>query len=522
MSRLNSFSTSLPIAQTGQIPHPVLLQSNAPAATPSEAPQESLSLSPDQLQVATSASEGPAAQVSFGEVSQQIITHQVQKGETLSDIAGEYLGNRNRYMEVYNVNTDVLHNPDDLRIGMQLQVYLDEKTAAAPTAPAQPPAAEAPTHAHHRVRRGENLSDIAQKFLGNRNRYMEIYEMNRHQLNNPNDLRIGMVLDLPLPPDAIQEAPAAPQPVQNQPASPTLGGISGQRPIARPETPAVPATPTAPSLTPPAELKPPAHFIEHTVGRGESLSELALNYYGDSERYMDIFDANTDRLSSPDSLKLGMKLRIPTGPEGLQRPNLDGNTNVGGAAPIGLDGMTPRATELYQAMQRYQQYHAQRGNTQRTRTTQAEMREIAVELDKAGAAFNVDPKLMLALFAHESGGINARARSHTGAGGLGQLTGIAIRQVHHMSGIAKGFTGKSPYRQHRGNFVQSTRSINQRYNIKANIWTSTAYMRYELTDRSHLGRGVERALKRYGDPNVPTYANKVNAEYKTLFGGRLF
>lgn len=184
--------------------------------------------------------------------------------------------------------------------------------------------------------------------------------------------------------------------------------------------------------------------------------------------------------------------------------------------------LTPGAQELLQAMQHYQQYHAQRGNTHRTRTTPAQMQTIARELDAAARAFNVDPKLMLALYAHESGGINPNARSHTGAGGLGQLTSVAIRQVHFMAGIGKGGRGTDPYRRYRQNFIQNSRAIRERYNIKANIWTSVAYMSYELQDRSFLGRGVANALKRYGDPSVAQYAQKVNAEYQILFGKRLF
>ena len=150
------------------------------------------------------------------------------------------------------------------------------------------------------------------------------------------------------------------------------------------------------------------------------------------------------------------------------------------------------------------------------------MIEIAHELDRAATAFNVDPKLMLAVFAHESGGFNPRARSHTGAGGLGQLTGIAIRQVHTMAGMVSGQRGQAPHNQYSENFVTSTNRISDRYPIKQNVWTSTAYMAYELQGRAHLGRGVENAVSRYGDPNVSTYSDKVNAEYRTLFGRELY
>jgi len=352
-------------------------------------------------------------------------------------------------------------------------------------------APEEPQFIQHKVKRGENLSDLAKKYLGNRNLHMEIYNANRDDLMNPNDLRIGMTLKIPVP-----AAPVTPAPV-------------------KPEEPVAPTAPT----TPPA-------FSEYTVKRGDNLSSIALDTLGDSERYMEIYNANRDILKDPDALRKGMVLKIPhkNGATPPAKPDngtapVDAPTETG---PVDGTGLTPGAQELLAAMQRYQQHHRELGNTARTKTTPAQMREIAKELDAASKAFGVDPKMMLALYAHESGGINPGARSHTGAGGLGQMTSIAIRQVHFMAGIGKGNRGTAPYTEHKNNFIQSTRSINQRYNIKANVWSSVAYMSYELTDRARLGRGVEKALKRYGDPNVSTYANKVNAEYRTLFGGKLF
>lgn len=362
-----------------------------------------------------------------------------------------------------------------------------------------------PEYTLHTVKRGENLGEIAKKYLGDTNRHPEIYALNRDDLRNPNDLRIGMKLKIPVPP-----SPEAPEP---------------QAP-----TPPVNNTPSVPTATAPGTA-----YTTHTVKRGESLSTIALRTLGDAERYMEIYQANRDQMKTPDSLHPGMTLNIPPrNPQATAPPTL-GNTRpqprpdsvkppTETTAPEAVDatGLTPGAQELFAAMQRYQQHHAELGNTGRTQTPPAQLREIAVELDAAGKAFGVDPKMMLALYAHESGGINPRARSHTGAGGLGQLTGIAIRQVHFMAGIGKGNRGSEPFNQYKSNFVQSTTNINQRYNIKANVWTTVAYMSYELNDRASLGRGVEKALKRYGDPNVSTYANKVNAEYKTLFGGKLF
>jgi hypothetical protein len=50
---------------------------------------------------------------------------------------------------------------------------------------------------------------------------------------------------------------------------------------------------------------------EHEVQRGETLSSIADNYLGSPARYRQIYEANRDRLSSPDDLQIGLRLRIP-------------------------------------------------------------------------------------------------------------------------------------------------------------------------------------------------------------------
>jgi nucleoid-associated protein YgaU len=52
-------------------------------------------------------------------------------------------------------------------------------------------------------------------------------------------------------------------------------------------------------------------FGVHTVAAGDTLSKLAKVYLGDSSRYMEIFNVNTDKLSNPDMIKTGQKLNIP-------------------------------------------------------------------------------------------------------------------------------------------------------------------------------------------------------------------
>ena len=49
----------------------------------------------------------------------------------------------------------------------------------------------------------------------------------------------------------------------------------------------------------------------HTVERGDSLSKIAKEYYGDAMKYPVIFEANKPMLTHPDKIYPGQVLRIP-------------------------------------------------------------------------------------------------------------------------------------------------------------------------------------------------------------------
>jgi nucleoid-associated protein YgaU len=49
----------------------------------------------------------------------------------------------------------------------------------------------------------------------------------------------------------------------------------------------------------------------YEVQAGDTLSEIALKYYGKASDYMKIFEANRDTLDNPDLIKVGQKLKIP-------------------------------------------------------------------------------------------------------------------------------------------------------------------------------------------------------------------
>jgi len=50
---------------------------------------------------------------------------------------------------------------------------------------------------------------------------------------------------------------------------------------------------------------------KHVVQKGETLSGIAARYLGSSSKFRKIYEANRDRLKSPDDLKVGMTIIIP-------------------------------------------------------------------------------------------------------------------------------------------------------------------------------------------------------------------
>jgi nucleoid-associated protein YgaU len=109
-------------------------------------------------------------------------TYTIQSGDTLSGIAHQQLGDASRWPEIFLLNRSIRH-PDRLFPGQVLT--LPDDTAM------QPPARL------YIVRRGDTLSGIAQRELGDTSRWPEILERNRDVINNPDRISPDQVLILP-------------------------------------------------------------------------------------------------------------------------------------------------------------------------------------------------------------------------------------------------------------------------------------------------------------------------------------
>jgi nucleoid-associated protein YgaU len=130
------------------------------------------------------------------------ITITVEPGDSLSKLAERHLGSQRHYLKLYEANRDVLESPDKVVVGMKLKLP-DNVTAVSPsqnpTSDIQnaggPPAR--PAARTYTVQTGDNLSRIAEKTLGSRDRWKELFDANQDRLDTPDRVRVGQTLRIP-------------------------------------------------------------------------------------------------------------------------------------------------------------------------------------------------------------------------------------------------------------------------------------------------------------------------------------
>ncbi len=72
-----------------------------------------------------------------------------------------------------------------------------------------------------------------------------------------------------------------------------------------------PTVPTQPTGLPSQTPSPTSAPRTYTVQSGDTLSAISNRFYGTPSRWIDIYQANRDRLSSESALRVGQSIRIP-------------------------------------------------------------------------------------------------------------------------------------------------------------------------------------------------------------------
>lgn len=147
------------------------------------------------------ASEGSRPASASVPVAASSRTITVQTGDTLTGLAAKHLGSARKWEELLQANKNVLDKPQDLRVGMVLR--LPGSAAVTNTAPAAQTQAPAPAQNRtatkvYTVVAGDTLYRIAEKQMGDGNKWNQLFEANRDKLKKPNDLAVGMKLNIPV------------------------------------------------------------------------------------------------------------------------------------------------------------------------------------------------------------------------------------------------------------------------------------------------------------------------------------
>ena len=131
--------------------------------------------------------------------------HRVGKGEYFSTICKQYYGDLSLMPELARYNG--IDDPDAIVLGTTIKipdadVLVRGGTPAAASArpPRAPRRSETPERNEpvtYTVRKNDNLSKIAKQLLGDTNKARLIFDRNRSILNDPDELRPGMVLTIP-------------------------------------------------------------------------------------------------------------------------------------------------------------------------------------------------------------------------------------------------------------------------------------------------------------------------------------
>jgi nucleoid-associated protein YgaU len=110
----------------------------------------------------------------------------VQKGDTLQKIAARELGDASRWRVLTEWNPGL--DPKRLKSGQELR--LPPPTRAAP-------ARVAAATRLHEVAADDTLQSLAERYYGDRARWIDLLEANRDQLRGPADLKIGSKIRIP-------------------------------------------------------------------------------------------------------------------------------------------------------------------------------------------------------------------------------------------------------------------------------------------------------------------------------------
>ena len=153
----------------------------------------------------------------------------VERGDDLWTLAERFYGEGRDWRKIAAANPDLLTGgPDRLEPGWRLLIPDVEQSPSRRTVVVEP---------------GDTLSSIAHRLWSDADRWPEVFEANRFQLDDPDELPVGLTLALPA--RSADTSKDAADPPEDVPAPPTSSGSRGAQP--RPERRVTPPSPGVPT-----------------------------------------------------------------------------------------------------------------------------------------------------------------------------------------------------------------------------------------------------------------------------------
>lgn len=135
------------------------------------------------------------------------VKHTVDEGESLYAIAARYYGNGNLWPELAKANAGKVNSDGHVLIGAELVIPARTgsplsipKTQTQQTQTAQAPTRQTTNNERfgtYVVKDGDTLSEISQELMGTVRRMNELIKINGDQINDADDIRVGMKLRYP-------------------------------------------------------------------------------------------------------------------------------------------------------------------------------------------------------------------------------------------------------------------------------------------------------------------------------------